>query len=148
MSSERTRTRGLVLLAFAGLSALGCADFSRGAPPISEPDAAAPDGGADVIAGGDATGLSFAADVHGLLVDGCQRCHAAGGQAGDTDFVLSGDATADRAATVEFVDLDQPAASRLLSKGSGTGHGGGAVYAVGTPEYQTILEWISQGAMP
>jgi hypothetical protein len=31
---------------------------------------------------------------------------------------------------------------------SGNGHGGGTIYAAGTPEYQTILNWIQQGAPP
>ena len=47
-----------------------------------------------------------------------------------------------------FVDTSAPAGSRLLSKLSGNGHQGGAVYAAGSPEYQTILHWIEQGALP
>ena len=31
---------------------------------------------------------------------------------------------------------------------SGNGHQGGTVYAAGSPEYQTILHWIEQGALP
>jgi hypothetical protein len=49
---------------------------------------------------------------------------------------------------VQFVNSENPAGSRLLVKGAGMGHGGGAIYAVGTPEYQTILQWITQGSAP
>ncbi len=34
----------------------------------------------------------------------------------------------------------------MLSKMSGNGHGGGTIYAAGSPEYETILHWIQQGA--
>ena len=41
--------------------------------------------------------------------------------------------------SIMFVDTSAPAGSRLLSKRSGNGHEGGAVYAAGSPEYDTIL---------
>lgn len=129
-------------------SALACADLERGEPL---PDAAAVDMTAPTTeAGGEAgaAGRSFARDVHPLLVDGCARCHSRDGQASNTQLLLTADAAADLPAVARFVNSDNPAGSRLLIKGAGMGHGGGAVYAVGSPEYRTILEWITQGSAP
>ena len=44
--------------------------------------------------------------------------------------------------------IDPAASSRLLSKLSGSGHGGGTIYPIGSTEYATILAWIQQGAPP
>ncbi|RKH46996.1 hypothetical protein D7X55_29950 [Corallococcus sp. AB049A] len=140
MSSD-TRT---ALLATLLTLALGCADFERG--PVSA-DAGPPptDGGG----GGDAgSAVSFASDVHPLLTSGCQSCHRGGGAAGNTSFLLTGDADADYAAVISLTDTSNPSASRLLRKTSGAGHGGGAIYGEGSPEYQTLLAWISAGAQP
>jgi hypothetical protein len=149
MTSRGARLAGL-LAAVAALGS-GCADFSRGG---ASPDAggdgalASDDGGAsDAGAGADA-GVSFAADVHGILTSSCARCHAAGQQAGDTALLLTGVAAADYAVVAPFVDTATPASSRLLAKMSGQGHGGGTLYAAGTPQYQTVLLWIQQGAAP
>jgi len=102
--------------------------------------------------GGDAAtgdgGVTFAAAVHPLLLSGCQNCHAAGKEAGDTQLLFTGDAAADHATVTMFVDTQAPAGSRLLAKMSGNGHQGGTVYAAGSPEYQTVLHWIEQGAQP
>jgi hypothetical protein len=139
MSSERV-LRGLSVVALAA-SALGCADLSRGssAPPTTTDGAAAPDGGQGA--------LSFAADVLPLLAR-CKQCHVPDGQAGDSALVFTGDAAADYATVIRFVDTAAPAGSRLLAKASGAGHGGGTVYAAGSPEYETLLDWIQQGAPP
>jgi len=81
-------------------------------------------------------------------VPACQSCHAAGEEAGDTQLLFEGTAAADYPTVITFVDTSAPAGSRLLSKASGSGHQGGAVYATGSPEYETILQWIQQGAQP
>jgi hypothetical protein len=146
MSSEGTRTlRGLIAGMLACLVAIGvaCADFSRGAPsPATGDGGPSPgDGGGE----GGAT-LSFAADVYPLFVPACEDCHAAGEEAGDTQLLFTGSADADYASVAMFVDTSAPAGSRLLSKMTGNGHQGGAVYAAGSPEYQTVLHWIEQGA--
>jgi hypothetical protein len=144
MSSERRFQSAFGLLA-AVLFGAACADFSRG-PASPAADAGADTGGE----GGPADGavVSFAADVHPLLIASCQRCHSAGAEAGDTQLLLTGDADADYATVSRFVDTSAPAGSRLLSKASGNGHGGGTVFAAGSPEYQTVLDWIQQGAPP
>jgi hypothetical protein len=142
LSSERA----LSLLLLAG--ALACADLERGDPL---PDAATADTGAPATEAGSEGGaapLSFARDVHPLLFDGCARCHSRDGQASNTALLLTADAGADLPGVVQFVNSENPAGSRLLVKGAGMGHGGGAIYAVGTPEYQTILQWITQGSAP
>ena len=91
--------------------------------------------------------MSFAA-VRPLLDDGCRHCHSAGQQAGDTGFLLNGDAAAEYAAVRSFVDPAAPAGSRLLAKASGQGHGGGTIYRAGSPEYAALLAWVESGAGP
>jgi hypothetical protein len=141
MSSER---RFLHLVLAGALALAGCADLSRGPEPV------APDGGAatDGQAASDGATLSYAAAVHPLMTATCMRCHVQGGQAGDTPLLLTGDATADYAVTVPFVDTTAPASSRLLNLLSGHGHGGGVIYAETTPEYGVFLRWIQGGALP
>ena len=138
MTSERAVRIAAVLFGLA----VGCADFSRGpAAPVA--DGGAGEGGAS----NPDAGVSFA-DVEAILVDGCQRCHAPGGEASDTTFLISGDPAADHATAAGFVDVNAPGSSRLLARMSGNGHGGGTVHAAGTPEYQTVLTWIQEGALP
>ena len=71
---------------------------------------------------------------------------APAGQRATPGSCSRGTAAADYAVVVPFVDTAAPAGSRLLTKMTGNGHQGGAVYAAGSPEYQTILQWIQQGA--
>ena len=148
MSSDATfRWGGLAAGAFAGALALtSCADFSRGEPSPATDAGGRPDGGD--AAAPDGAALSFAVDVYPLLVPSCQSCHATGEEAGDTQLLFTGSAPDDYPTVVTFVDTSAPAGSRLLSKLSGNGHQGGAVYAAGSPEYQKILNWIEQGALP
>jgi hypothetical protein len=138
-----------VRLAWVMVAALaGCADFSRGEPsPAPAVDAGSQADGGDA-ATADGGALSFATDVYALLVPTCQMCHASGQMAGDTQLLFSGDASADYPTVRMFVDTAAPAGSRLLAKMTGNGHQGGTVYAAGSPEYETVLHWIQQGAPP
>lgn len=171
MSSERILACCVALL---GVALGGCADVRRGEywhEPAGSSGAAGDDGmddgdddGASVgttgngddgdeggSTSGDSTGaagLSFAADVEPLLDAGCERCHSADGQASTTAFLLVGDIEADYETTIEFVNLGDPEASRLLAKGAGKGHTGGVVFDDRSSEYETILQWIEQGAEP
>jgi hypothetical protein len=146
MSSEARVIRGLAAVALAGGLALGaCADFSRGEPSPKVDAGGGSDGGGTDGDGG-AAALSFAKDVEPLLVPTCQMCHAPGQMAGDTQLLFTGTADTDYTAVTMFVDTSAPAGSRLLSKMAGNGHQGGTVYAAGSPEYQTVLHWIEQGA--
>jgi hypothetical protein len=142
--SRQGRAAGVLACALA-LVASACADFSRGEPSPPKPDAGQPSSDAGGEGG---AGTSFATTVHPLLTSGCQRCHAAGQEAGNTQLLLTGSAEADYATVNMFVDTSAPSGSRLLAKMSGNGHQGGTVYAAGSPEYQTILQWIQQGAPP
>jgi len=139
-------------LSWGLLSSSGCADLSRGACAVdagqsSLDDAGQSDAGANADgAGGDP--LSFASAIHPLLMTSCKSCHSSGGQAGDTQLLFVGSAATDFTSVSKFVDPLAPSGSRLLSKLGGNGHGGGTVFASGSPEYQTILRWIQQGARP
>src|SRR4051794_34122977 len=148
MNSDATfRWANLAAGTLAGALALAsCADFSRGEPAATDAGAR-PDAGGEA-ATSDGAAVSFATDVYPLLVPTCQSCHAAGQQAGDTQLLFTGAAPADYPTVIMFVDTSGPAGSRMLSKLSGNGHQGGTVYAAGSPEYQTILHWIEQGALP
>jgi hypothetical protein len=123
----------------------GCADFSRG--PESAAVDAAGTGGSDG-ASTDGAAISFATSVHALLINNCQRCHSAGGEASDTQLLITGDVAADYTTVSRLIDTSAPSGSRLLSKASGNAHGGGSVLATGSPEYQIVLQWIQQGARP
>jgi len=146
MSSDRRLSGRLWALApVLVAAALGCADFSRGRPSL---DAGGAGGAADGGMAGDGQGaLSFATAVYPLLTV-CMNCHVPGGAASSTSLIFTGSATADYTVVLSFVDTATPGSSRLLSKVSGNGHGGGTIYAPGTPEYETILAWIQQGAPP
>jgi hypothetical protein len=136
-----SRALGLGVFALASLALGACADLERG-PAATTPDAAADDAAAT-----DGAALSFATSVLPLLQP-CTRCHVAGQEAGDTHLLFTGSAPADYATVVTFVDSSTPPSSRLLVKMRGEGHEGGTIYAADTPEYQTVLHWIQQGARP
>ena len=123
-------------------AALGCADFSRGGPGF---DAGEPT--TDASAKGDGGALSFTTDIYPLLSP-CRNCHVPGGAASSTSLIFTGTASSDYTTVLNFVNTANPAGSRMLVKMSGSGHGGGTIYAAGSSEYETILSWIQQGAPP
>jgi len=146
MTCDRTQTWHRLAAAGALVCVVtlgGCADFSRGA---TVPGLADGGGGAGGSAGDDAAAATSFTGVYPLLVPNCQKCHSAGQSAGDTKLLFTGAPAADYAAVVTFVDTSSPSASRLLAKMRGSGHQGGTVYAIGSPEYLTVLRWIEQGA--
>jgi len=144
MSSERrwSNWRALVALLAGAVGLATCADLSRGDPSPAVGADAGDAGTTDA-----APTLSFATDVLPVLGP-CATCHVAGGQAGDTALLFTSDPATSYTAVVRLVDTTSPGGSRLLSKASGNGHGGGAIYLPGSPQYQTILTWIQQGAPP
>jgi hypothetical protein len=146
MSSESRFIPALITGALAGALAIAsCADFSRGEPSPRPDGGGTTEGGAETGGDGGPT-LSFATDVYPLLVPTCQMCHAPGQMAGDTQLLFTGNAATDYPTVLMFVDTSAPAGSRLLAKMTGNGHQGGTVYASGSPEYETVLHWIQQGA--
>jgi hypothetical protein len=148
MSSDRRAPSGRWALSLLVASALGCADFSRGPTQMSTGGTGGTGATTDGGGTGDGQGaLSFATGVYPLLAI-CMNCHVPGGAAADTSLLFSGNAASDYATVLPFVDTSAPASSRILSKVSGNGHGGGTIYAAGSPEYETLLAWIQQGAPP
>ena len=151
MSSSR-RLRAAILALAGWLAPLACADLERGddSPPL--PDAATGDGAGVPAETGDeappAVTLSFARDVHPILLAACAGCHSGSGEAARSALVLIREARADRDQVLALVDAGNPAGSRLLTKAAGKGHAGGAILATGTPEHRTILDWIRQGSAP
>lgn len=134
------RSERLVVAALALAILAGCADFKRG--DYWEIGETGEDETAD-------DGLYAYADVHEVLVAGCERCHAPGNSAGNTKFLLEADNLESSYTNVlEFIDTDSPADSRLLAKGAGNGHGGGTIFDESSAEYDLILAWIEQGAPP
>jgi hypothetical protein len=91
--------------------------------------------------------LDYAPIVHDALNQACSGCHRSGALAGNTGYVLSGEAAADFASARRFVDLEAPEASSLLLKASGAGHAGGAIYPPGADAYLRLLQWIQFGAL-
>jgi hypothetical protein len=144
MISKASAARVLWVVVWLGAA---CADLSRGAASSD----AGSRGDTDSIDGdpqGSDVTLSFVSSIDGLLTPVCRRCHAQGQEAGDTQFLLTGDGAADYASVSRFISVSAPGSSRLLAKMSGTGHGGGTLYAVDSPEYRTVLRWIQEGAPP
>jgi hypothetical protein len=115
-----------------------CADFSRGDP-------AAP---GDVTGDGAGAVLSFATEVHPILMTRCQTCHRPAGVAGSTDLVLTGAADADLDAVLALISEENPDSSPILQKGSGHSHGGGTPLPQGSADYDIVREWIAAGAAP
>jgi hypothetical protein len=118
------------------LLTLACADFERGdrLPETPSPTATP---GADVPV--------FDSDVHLILIDACSDCHQGGGDAGGSDYLLSGDAEEDYEATLAFAG-DSGATSTLLTKARGVGHQGGEILEAGASRYLRILDWLNAGA--
>jgi hypothetical protein len=120
-----------------------CGGFDRGPP--------SPDGGdteATDTAGGDGATLSFATDIHPVLVRDCGSCHGAGGVAAASAFHLSSSAADDHAVVVALVSMSNPAQSELLQRASGNAHGGGTILTTTSSDYQLIESWIAEGAPP
>lgn len=154
-------SKALLLAAVAGLGLAACGDFERGKPippkaaatgDESPDDTTTPTGGKPVTdttgggGGGDVTTLSFAADVHPIFIDKCSTCHGANSSTG---FKLTGEADADLDMVKSLADLSNPAESTILKKPTGqVSHGGGALIQVESAEYETILQWLTEGAQP
>lgn len=156
----------VVIGALVASAVLGaCADFERGARPPVVPDVVPSDlGAADIDAAVDAAPdavfdsvaelppdvaageYSFATDIHGVLLDRCGECHTTG--APRAFFLTTAPAT-DYPVVLKLVKVATPASSKLLVKGTAEDqHGGGGVLAAGTDDYEAILGWIAEGALP
>ena len=147
VDSRQSTVDSLRCLGIAALLAIAaCADVERGPrPPVPDaaPDLAPPEAGTASMD----SGSSFAS-VWPLIDGGCKRCHMPGGMAATSSLLLTGQAATDYPLVRALVDPSTPAASRLLAKTSGQGHGGGVIYGMGTTEYAALLAWIQGGAAP
>ena len=87
--------------------------------------------------------VSFSGDVMPILEAKCKTCHGSGG-----NFTISTAAGTYSNITVNsFLDTATPSNSRLLKKSRGTiDHDGGSVIPTTSLEYQTIVQWITEGA--
>lgn len=147
-----------VLAVVGALCMAACASWSRGGDP-EQADAGASsdasttaDGAADGAAvtppdGGGAPATTFAT-IHPLLLSACRDCHRAGGQAANTTLLYNGNASADLAATLPYINRNDAGNSRLLTKAAGRNHGGGSVWAQGSSQAAAVIQWIQQGTQP
>lgn len=85
----------------------------------------------------------FESTILPILTARCGSCHVA---AGNSDFVLTGNAEGDFGAVASRVNVSNPANSLLLLKGDGTLPMTGTTAAplpATDPDYTTILNWIT-----
>ncbi len=105
-------------------------------PPPTQPPTNPPSGST----------VSFSGDVYPILQSRCQVCHSSTGTAKNTRFIVS-DVANTYNSVVRLVNTANPPDSDLLEKATNSSpHGGGQVIAPGSNEYNTILQWIQQGA--
>ena len=87
----------------------------------------------------------FETEMHPLVYPTCYlSCHQAGGVSGGSDLVLVGPGpnqiAANNSAFVNFITVFSSSAT-LLTRISGGGHPGGAIYTNGSSQYQVIETW-------
>lgn len=91
--------------------------------------------------------LSYATDVAPLISVSCQTCHTNAGLVGAAMLLTDATAANDYATVLARVNTGDPANSQLLLKASNQStHVGGAVWAVGSSQHTTVLNWIQGGA--
>lgn len=168
MVTEQTGSREITVVARDAPAVLDASierDSGRGeasidaAPPLDADradtgandgsDGALLDGAVDAAANDAAPAPTFVGAVHPILLARCGGCHAPGGPAAGTGFVLVDDPETDHEMLLDLVNTADPEASRLLVKARGEGgHGGGIVLLVNSAEYATLRNWIAEGAPP
>ena len=99
---------------------------------------------------------SFVDDIAPILTrKGCAGANCHGSVRGKADFKLSlfnSNTSLDYKAVLKDdggrrVDLENPKQSLILQKPTfEVAHGGGQHFEIGSPEYETILSWLSEGA--
>lgn len=134
----RTLFIALALLGLAACNGTGESDLDRLAQDVP-PD----NNGSDGCENSKSAELSaeeyYASDVYPILEADCMSCHQTGGNAGYTDFILSGDSDADLEVVVESMERTVGGMPYLLAKATGfAGHTGGARFAPSSAEAQAI----------
>ncbi|MEZ6187465.1 MAG: hypothetical protein R3F62_20960 [Planctomycetota bacterium] len=90
--------------------------------------------------------VDYLTSVKGAL-SSCVACHSTMQTGYSLSSGLAND-MADYQATLAQVDLNAPAASNLLQKGSASvSHAGGGIWPVGSANYDLVLAWIAGGAI-
>lgn len=92
--------------------------------------------------------LFYRPDARAILQARCTSCHVSPNNpqaVAALEMNFNDDqATFNRLQT--RVNTANPAQSLLLTKATGTSHGGGTALAMGSSEYNTMVEWVRQGA--
>ena len=122
----------------------------------SQNNANNPQGGGNTPAGGTqptTQTVSFSKDVYPILKNNCQGCHGATSGGGNLRIANTAATTYSNLmkkapmAGGSFIDTANPSTSLLLQKATGsTYHGGGQIIKLNSTVYNTILNWIQQGA--
>jgi mono/diheme cytochrome c family protein len=125
-------------------------------PEPEEPDATppeSPDGGeptppgpSEPAAPDRSPRVTYSGRIHAMLQASCAGCHRAGGSAGATRLVLSGEVGHDFPLARKLVDPRRPDASTLLTKALGESHGGGTTLSKGGSKHKALRAWIAAGA--
>ena len=92
---------------------------------------------------------SFATDVLPILNAKCKSCHGTSGTFSITTSVTpyAGVASGVTTQGSSLINIQNAVNSPLLQKASGTiTHGGGTILTTTSTQYQTVKNWISQGA--
>ncbi len=97
--------------------------------------------------------VSFSKNVYPILKNNCQSCHGATSGSGNlrigNDVITTYNNLMTTTPVVggSYIDTANPSTSLLLQKATNSiPHGGGQRFSSSSPEYQTILNWIQQGA--
>ena len=94
-----------------------------------------------ITVGNPPTVTSYATDVHPLWVN-CTGCHPSSG-----GLSLTGSPAQTYPTVRSLVNTTNPGSSAILTEANGVSHGGGTIWSVSDPEYQTVLSWIQEGAL-
>jgi len=92
------------------------------------------------------TTVSFASAVMPVLENNCKVCHVVGGM-NEQLLITDSASTYTNIATNGYTNTSSIDSSSLLTKALGSGHGGGVILNTTDVEYQTLRDWISQGAL-
>jgi mono/diheme cytochrome c family protein len=99
--------------------------------------------GGTTTGGSNGGAVSFSASVMPVVTSNCKACH---GSSGNFSVTTTG-ATYSNITGNGFVNTSAADASLLLTKASGTNHGGGTILPSSGVSYQLLRDWINQGAL-
>ena len=92
--------------------------------------------------------LSYASDVAPIMVT-CASCHRSNGRVkGNMLLTSPTNVSADYQTVLGYVDLAAPANSQALLSAQGIGGHARIIGGAGDPNYDTLLLWVQDGALP